>query len=255
MQIPVRNRDSLEQEVSHDYLSLPSRKEKHFQIYFAEWLGLVSSGLITGPTAYIFAGVLITTIYSSLDLTKDYKEDSTEYKQLRPLYVIQLSVAFSIIFLCPVNYLISKLTIKNEHDHHGEHEESIKEKIQKLTFGDKKDKTVWKVDPKDPNTFEFANEYVFKPSLIRSYQKRSKTLNILRYAFEKSTALWDAHSPHAEHGHGDDHGHGDSHGQDHHGHSDSKGHHNHKDHLDIAGHIEGEMATELSPTTSETHSH
>jgi hypothetical protein len=44
--------------------------------------------MITGPTAYIFAGVLITTIYSSLDLTKDYKEDSSEYKQLRPLYVI-----------------------------------------------------------------------------------------------------------------------------------------------------------------------
>lgn len=172
--------------------------------------------------------------------------------------MIQLAVAFSIIFLCPVNYLISKLTIKNEHDHHDEHEESIKEKIQKLTLGEKQDKSVWKVDPKAPNTFEFANEYVFKPSLIRSYQKRSKTLNILRYAFEKSTALWDAHSPHAEHGHGGDHGHGHGHGGGHdghqHGHSNHDGHHDDEDHTYKPGHIEGERATELSPTNSDTHS-
>jgi hypothetical protein len=132
--------------------------------------------------------------------------------------------------------LIAKVTIKSEHDHYGEHVETIKEKIQKLTLEEVRDNSVWKVDPKKPNTFEFANEYVFKPSLIRSYQKRSKTLNILRYAFEKSTALYDAHSPHADHGHGDhghdDHGHGEhhhdghgkNHGNDHNGHSEHEGH-------------------------------
>jgi len=149
--------------------------------------------------------------------------------------------------------LIAKVTIKSEHDHHGEHQETIKEKIQKLTLEEGRDNSVWKVDPKKPNTFEFTNEYVFKPALIRSYQKRSKTLNILRYAFEKSTALYDAHSPHADHGHGDhghgehhdhghgkhhDSGHGKNHGNDHHGHSEHEGHS--KQHKKSKDHDHGE---------------
>jgi hypothetical protein len=174
--------------------------------------------MITGPLAYIFAGVVVSTISHGIDLNADIKEDSDDYRKIRPLYIVQLVVIISLLVMSPINYLVAKATVKEEHEEH-EDEDDIDYTAYKPEE--------WKIDINKPKVFDYADEFFFKPRFIRSYHSRKKCLGVIKHAFEMSALLYE----HSHDDHHDDHGHSDhdSHGHGSHGHSHGDSHHNHTD--------------------------
>ena len=85
------------------------------RIFGTEWFTVCFSAMIKGPLAYIFSGVLTSTVYPDLNLNGDYLDTDPLYKSIRSFYVIQLVVIISIILGSPLNYLIMKLTVADEH--------------------------------------------------------------------------------------------------------------------------------------------
>lgn len=212
------------------------RKNKSFQIHGSEWLTVCFSGMITGPLAYIFAGVVVSTISHGIDLNADIKEDSDDYRKIRPLYIVQLVVIISLLVLSPINYFVAKATVREEHDHHEEEDEIDYTAYKPVE---------WKIDQEKPKVFDYADEFFFKPIFIRSYHNRKKCLGVIKHAFELSALLYehshDDHDDHDDHGHGDHDSHGSSHG---HGHS--KDHHHEEPHHSSSEDEEEQNHTEVA---------
>lgn len=160
--------------------------------------------MITGPLAYIFAGVVVSTISHGIELNSNIDENSEDYRKIRPLYIVQLVVIISLLVLSPINYLVAKVTVSEEHEHSKDEEE--------IDYTDYKPQE-WKIDLNKPKVFDYADEFLFKPSFIRSYHNRKKCLGVIKHAFEMSALLY-------EHSHDDHH---DEH-EDHH--EDNEAHHN-----------------------------
>lgn len=125
---------------------------------------------------------------------------------------MQLVVLISLIILAPINYLVFKGCVEPSHEEDEKSVEYVKPES-------------WEVDYKKPKVMGYADEFLLKPTFIRSYHNRSKVLNVLKYHFEKAATMY-------EHGHHDDHGHDDHHGHhdDHNGHDDHHGHEEHNGH-------------------------
>ena len=154
--------------------------------------------MITGPLAYIFAGVVVSTISHGIDLNSNIDENTEDYRKIRPLYIVQLVVILSLLVLSPINYFVAKATVAEEHDHHEEEDE--------IDYTDYKPEE-WKIDIANPKVFDYADEFFFKPRFIRSYHSRKKCLGVIKHAFEMSALLYEhSHEDHDDHGH-DDHDH------------------------------------------------
>lgn len=152
--------------------------------------------MITGPLAYIFAGVVVTTISHGIDLNGHIEEDSEDYRKIRPLYIVQLVVIISLLVMSPINYLVAKATVAEEHDHSKDEDD-----VDYTAYKPKE----WKIDTHKPKVFDYADEFFFKPIFIRSYHSRKKCLGVIKHAFEMSALLYE-HSNHETHEHGhDDH--------------------------------------------------
>ncbi len=143
---------------------------------------------------------------------------------------MQLSVVLTLIFGCPLNYLIMKYTVITEHLE----TDDIMTKLDDLSVVKKKIlKNQWELNIDRPRAFLYLDEFVFKPLFIRDYHMRKKHIYHLKKEFDNDEKLY-SHG-HEEHGH-DDHGDGDhGHGDHHHGsshddneHSDTE-HHNHSE--------------------------
>lgn len=201
------------QEVSNaKEINTSLRKNSSFKIFGKEWLAVCFSGCIKGPLAYIFSGVVVSSISHEIAGETQIAVDSPNYRKIRPLYIVQLVVLISLVVLSPINYLIFKGTVEPSHDDHDEEDETEMQYI-------KPDK--WEIDHQKPKVFSYADEFLFKPIFIRSYHQRSKVLGVLKAEFEKAAKMY-------EHGHHDE-GHGHGHGHDDHGHGHDEGH-GHEDH-------------------------
>lgn len=170
----------------------------------------------------------MTSISHDLEGQDEIPVGSEMYRKIRPLYIVQLVVLISLVILAPINYMIFKGTVKPSHETHGG--ENDKKYVKPKS---------WEFNRKKPKVLGYADEFLFKPSFIRSYHQRSKVLTVLKNEFEKAAKMY-------EHGH-DDHGHGHGHG-DGHGHGHDEGHGGHGNH----GHGHGkELAKEAHHDTSQ----
>lgn len=80
-----------------------------------ELFALCSAGMIKGPVAYIFGGVLAKALDHDLDFGLDVEEGNALYKSRKPLYVVQLVVILSVLVYPPFHFLVCKIMVKNEH--------------------------------------------------------------------------------------------------------------------------------------------
>ena len=166
----------------------PSVKHsKKFKVKPTEWLAISFSGLIKGPVAFIFAGVVTNALNNQI--TGDESESlGQKLNEQRPLKLVQLVVLISIIVIAPINYIVFKLTVQSS-----DHEEH---KMKYIPYD--KSATEWKIDKENPRVFTYADEFRFKPFFIRSYHKRSKMISLLKNEFEMTASLYESGS-HPEH--------------------------------------------------------
>lgn len=171
------------------------------RIFGTEWFTICFSGLIKGPLAYIFAGVLVSTVYPDLNLNGDYLETDHDYKKIRSFYVIQLVVIISIVLLSPLNYLVVKFTVANEETPQATHD------INKVTADSyKKYQNVGsEIDGKKMNVIQYMDENLTKPFFIRSYHSRKKCLGVLKHAFELTSQIYNHSGHHEEHNDHEEH--------------------------------------------------
>lgn len=188
------------------------RKKDTFHIYGLEWVGLLFGGVIKGPMTFIFANVIVISKIACID-----RHDLKAYNQVRPLYIIQLAVIFSLVLGCPINYLVAKLTYTQSESEGEDIDTQMKD------FEEVRRKYIqndWKLDILKPRAFQYTDEFVLKPFFIRDYFSRKQYIYGLKTIFEQDEAMY-SHG-HGDHGH-DDHGHGGGHDGGHGGHGG--GHH------------------------------
>ena len=182
-----------------------------------EW-GIIFSGMIKGPMAFIFANVIVAKGVKCFN-----PKDSVLYKKTYPLFIVQLALLISIFFVAPINYVVMKATIKDEDS---EGERSKRKMEVKCIFKEKILNNDWHFDINKPRAFMYLDEYYFKPMLIRNYLYRKAAIQSLKKEFDHEACLYD-HLEHAEqhaHHHDDhDHDHGEGHGHDEH--QTGQGHH------------------------------
>lgn len=202
---------------------------KKMRIRGKEWAYLITSGLIKGPLAYIFANIIVAKSVPCID-THNY----AIYKTVLPLFIVQLAVVISLVLGTPLNYIVAKCCVTE--DSHEDQDILMKRDIAE-DFKTKVLDNVWELDLHRPRAFYYMDEFVIKPFLIRDYHKRKKYIYKLKSVFEKDEGMYMHGEGHGDHGHGDhgDHGHGDhghgehgGHGHGDHGHGhDKHGHDNH----------------------------
>lgn len=145
-------------------IGLIKKNNKSFRVFGGEWVAILFAGLIKGPMAYIFMDVLVPDRNPCLDVN-----NPIEYKKAFPRFVMQICVVFSLLILHPLNFVVFKLSVNeklNEGDdieHKRTREVQVKEKLVKAG---------WQFDEDRPRVFRYADEYMFKPALIRDYKNR-----------------------------------------------------------------------------------
>lgn len=139
-------------------------KNQRFRVFGGEWIAILFAGVIKGPMAYILMDVLVPERNRCLDVN-----DIAQYKKAFPLFVIQICVVVSLLILHPLNYLVFKVAV----DKHLNEGDDIEKKIQRESHVKKKlNDDEWHFDRNRPRVFQYADEFLFKPALIRDYHNR-----------------------------------------------------------------------------------
>lgn len=140
---------------------------KGFSIKGKEWLAVISSGMIKGPMAYIFANVLVPDRVPCLDV-----KDHHQYDKSFPLFVLQITVLISLVILTPLNHLVFKLTVNKEAvEEKGQDETRTTSLLKKSLLKDE-----WVLDKNKPKVFTYVDEFLLKPLFIRDYFLRKVAL-------------------------------------------------------------------------------
>lgn len=134
-----------------------------FSIKGKEWIAVGFSGMIKGPMAYIFANVLVPERLPCIDI-----KDVAQYNKSFPIFVMQLIVVISLVFMIPINHILFHLTVKKEagEDKHDDQSE-LQIKIKKSLLND-----TWVLDKDKPQVATYVDEFLLKPIFIRDYHKR-----------------------------------------------------------------------------------
>lgn len=198
-------------------VGLMKRNNDRFRVFKGEWMAILFAGMIKGPMAYIFMDVLVPDRNPCINVN-----DPVQYKKAFPLFVMQICVVISLLVIHPMNYLVFKLSVDEilhegeDIEHKTKRESNVKAKL--LLSED------WTVDRDRPRVFQYIDEFLLKPMLIRSYFKRRQEIKKLKAEYDELVSMYDhgAHLEHeahhkAHHAHGHHHGHDND---DHHAHAD-----------------------------------
>lgn len=171
-------------------IALINRNQINFRISGGEWCGVVSSGLVKGPLAYIFMDVLIPNNPDCIDVF-----NPEHYKVAYPLFVIQICVVGSLFLLQPLNHLVYVCSVPEKLNEGDDVEVKIdreRELKEKLLSDD------WIVEKDRPRVFKYMDEFLLKPLLIRDYHKRKIQINKMKNLYDDLAAKYD-HGIHLEH--------------------------------------------------------
>lgn len=170
--------------------SILSCKKLRLNIKGAEWIAVMSSGLIKGPMAFIFANVLVPIRGPCLN-----PKDPAQYKKAYPLFMIQIVVFMTVAFYNPINYLIFKCTVSKEL-HQGREIET--EKSETVEFKQKLAEGKWVHEETKPRVILYIDEFALKPFFIRDYKTRRKEILEMKDKFEAKAGKWN-HAAHLDH--------------------------------------------------------
>jgi len=154
-----------------------------------EWGAVILAGMVRGPMAYIFSNVLVP-VRSCIDV-KNY----FQYAKAFPIFIMQITVVFSIVVMIPLNFVFFHIFIKKEI---GEGEEVLDDTLEHEAVKKEILQGRWKVDSKRPRVFRYVDEYYFKPMLIRDYHNRRVVIDDLKQKYDRIAGLYD-HGVHLEH--------------------------------------------------------
>ena len=179
-------------------------KHDPLMVNIPEVFAIVSSSMIKGPVAYIFAEVLVIAIghSSSVEYIHSYYSNP-ELKQ-RPLYITQLTVIISVLIYPFIHYMICSQLCEVEHS---SKEECMEEEFQ-LALKNSLDNK-WEIK-ENPQILLYLDEFKLKPLFVRNYSENKKMLIKKQEYFKEAEKTYSGH--HEEHGahggHGGGHGHG-----------------------------------------------
>lgn len=163
----------------------------------SELYAFCSAGMVKGPVAYIFGGVLVSALHHELDGIDNIDESSPLYSSIRPLYIVQQVVLLSILLWPPIHYLACRTFIEPEHSDQATSERNSRYKAALSASLSNS----WNLDPDHPQTMLYLDEFFIKPTLVRDYKEKKSSYVSKISEFNEVMKIY-------EHGHSDTHTHG-----------------------------------------------